>query len=114
MDRRVEPVRVGGKRKRGDQLARETLLGLERELAVEAGVVDGVGVLSNRRHEWADAVPELGQNGLDLTGGHPGLEVIEQRVVRVFEALEALEAVRVAAPKLDVSLEERKEGGEVI
>ncbi len=82
---------------------------LERagEDAVVAGLVAVAGGVGDEVHE---RVAELGEQRPQLSGGEPGLEVVEQQVVGV---LGGLEAGDVAVAQLDVALERVAEVAEV-
>ena len=80
---------------------------------MQAGVVDRLPALGDSAAERPDAVAELASTALISAVRHPGLEVVQQRVVDVVEVVEALEALRVAALQLDVSLQVGQEGREV-
>ena len=93
---------------RGD-LARERVLRRGREVAEERRRVE-LGVRRHDRLEQRDgAVAQAREHGAQIRGLHPGLEVVEQRVVGVLE----LEALHVAALELDDPLEVGEEGAEV-
>jgi hypothetical protein len=113
MHGRVEAPGAPLKRQARHHLTGELSLRIERELAMEAGVVDRLTAVGELPRQRPDAVAQLGQHRAHLRGSHPRLEVVQQGVVDVLEALEALEAVRVATFQLDVSLQVGEEGGEV-
>ena len=113
MHGRVEAPGALLQRQLRHHLAGQLRLGIEREAAMQAGVVDRLTAVGELGRQRSDAVAELLQHRAHLRGAHPGLEVVQERVVDVLEALEALEAVRVAAFELDVSLQLGQEGGEL-
>ena len=94
-------------------LAGERCLGIDREVAMKAGVVDGVTAVGDLGHQRADAVAKRLQHRAHLRGAHSGLEVVQQGVVGALEALEPIEALGVAALQLHVSLQVGQVGGEV-
>ena len=69
-----------------------------------------VAVARGLGDEVDERVAELGEQRLELGGGQPGLEVVEQQVVGV---LDRLEAGDVAVAELDVALERVAEEAEV-
>src|SRR3954451_3416739 len=85
------------------------LLGL-REAPVEEGCVDVHVAFADRRDEWLDPGPQALEDWPKLRRCHAGLEIIEQRVIRVVVRRKALD---VLAPQLDNALEVGEEGGEV-
>ena len=67
-------------------------------------------LVARRPDERRQALAQLGEQRLQARGRHAGLEVVEQRVVGVLEAGEALD---VAVAELDLALERVAEAGEV-
>ena len=105
----VDPPGPRLERQARRDLPRELDLPFDREVAVEARRVDALRSARDLRQQLDRAVADSRQHGLELRGAHPGLEVVEQRVVRVL----GLEALDVATLELDHALEVREEGGEV-
>ena len=66
--------------------------------------------LGDQRHQ---AVAQLGEQHPHLLGAHLGLELVEQRVVRMLEAGEALVALAVAAGEVDVRVQVGEQHREV-
>src|SRR3990170_3900615 len=89
----------------------EVPLLLDVELEVQEGVVHRTAALLDGPHQGDLTWPELVEDGLDLGGLQPRLEVVEHRVVRMIEGSEEL---RVLAAELEHLLEVRSEGGEVV
>ena len=83
MHRLVEPPGAGLERQRLEQPAAELTLAVEREIAVEAGVVDDVLALGDLGDQGPDALAQALEHGPQLGRRHPGLEVVEERVVGV-------------------------------
>jgi hypothetical protein len=110
------PVEAPGallKGKRGHDLACELRLVADGEAAVEAGVVDAVAMAVQLRHQRPDALAQLVEHPCDLAGRHPGLEVVQQRVVGALETLEVVEALCEAALQIHYALQVRQERREV-
>ena len=82
----------------------------DRVRAREHAVVAGLVGVAGRRHQRHQRLAQLGEQRLQLGGGEPRLEVVEQRVVGV---LVALEAGDVALAQLDLALERVAEAREV-
>ena len=93
---RIDPIRVAGQRQSRHDVSRQPFLRAQREAAVKTGIVDRVATVRERRDERANPVAELFKGRRDLGRRRPRLEVVEQRIVRVLEALEPLEALGVA------------------
>ena len=113
VDGRIQSPCALLQRQAGHEFLREVLLGGQAILPVQARVVHRDAAVGDGCDQRLDAVPKVAEDGGDLRGRHPRLEVIQERVVLVLEPLESLEAVRVAAPQLDVSLEVRQERAKV-
>ena len=102
----VEPPGVGGEAEVLEDLPLHVLLGVDRELALEARVVDGaiaLGDLGDERHE---AGLQLVEHRAYLRRLHARLEVVEQEVVVLVGGREALD---VLLPQIDHLLEVRLE-----
>jgi hypothetical protein len=107
---RIEPPAALGQRQPAHQLVDCAALALHTEAPTEQRVVERVRSLGHRGDDRHQPRSQLGEHGADERGRHPGLVVVEQRVVRM---VERLETGRVAAPQLDVPLQVREQGGEV-
>jgi hypothetical protein len=96
MDGGVQSIGVLRNRKPLHHLLRQPLLRVEREAAVKARVVDGVRALGDRRDQRAEPLAKLAEDVRHLIRRHARLEVVQERVIGALDALEALEALRVA------------------
>ena len=110
VDGRVEPPGVGAEPEPLEHDLLELLLPVEREVAVEARVVDRVGALTKLLDEGDELAAHVVEHRARLGGGHALLVVVEEHVV---ELVGRVEAVDVAVLELDVLLEERDERGEI-
>ena len=84
---------------------------VDAEGAVEGAVVAGLLRVAGGGHQRDELVAQPREQRAQLGGGEAGLEVVEQRVVGVLEALEALD---VPPAQLDVALEEVAEAAVVV
>ncbi len=106
----VEPPALRVPAEPFEHAAHEPLLARDGELAVQHGGVDRVGALRDRCDQRHERGAQLGEERGDFGALHPLLVVVEQHVVGILEAVEALD---VALLQLDVALQERQERGEV-
>ena len=108
MDRVVHPPAAVVEPHQRDDVADKHALGVDRELAMNGAVVDRMAAqLGDERDELVTELPEQPRQ---LGGGHIRLIVVEQRVIRVREVVEAL---RILGRKLKVASEVRLERSEV-
>src|SRR6476661_8235824 len=99
----IEPPRVGAEAEERDDLVRDPLLPVDREVAAQKRVIClRLAQLGDQRDQVSlDLVEDL----RDLCGRRLGLEVVKEDVVGLVHALEALD---VASPQLEVPLESRQ------
>ena len=108
----VEPPGAVGEGQLADQLLDELLLRLQREVSTE-GILARGAVRRGLGHQRHEAVAQLGEDALHPLRRHLGLVLVEQRVVGMREAGEALVALGVLPRELDVPLEVGEEHREV-
>ena len=108
MDRRVEAVPSLLESEPAQHLCEELLLRLEREVAVEEGVVRR---LAGVARDLRQLLPQHVEDGRDLSGRHAGLVLVDERVVRRLAGLHALAPLQ---RQLVHSPERRQEDPEVV
>ena len=108
MHGRIEPVGALLEAEVAQDPGEELLLGLEREVTLEERVV---GRLAGVAHDRDQLGPEHVEDGLHLGGLHPGLVLVQERVVRRVARLHQL---RPAERDVVHALEGGQEDGEVV
>jgi hypothetical protein len=108
MHRRIEPVGALLEAEVAQDRAEELLLGGEREVAVEKGVVCGLACLADDLDQLG---PEDVEDGLHLGGRHSRLVLVQERVVR---GVARLHQLRPAERDVVHALQGGQEDGEVV
>ena len=111
VDGLVEPPRVGGEAEVLEDLALDALLRVDREVAGQERVVDGVRTLGDLGDERDEALLQLVEHRAHLGRLHARLVVVEEEVVVLVGGLEALDVLPAQLDHLlEVRLEHRPVG----